>query len=224
MPPSGDKPKGSKSRRGKVTLTPHPLVAKLHPEPDTPRDLVALIGYFGPSKKTDYIRLYPDLSFRSYYDIPTNGIIYTEPTDAKDENSPTRVLVLAATNLEMVQTTHQCIEASYLQGAIAGNYLAAASLPALRPPATTDPRQCPGCDAGRSVALAPQTRQGCTQQEICLSIDSDCCFPGGGGGGPGGGGTFFFSGCIGCVPKPSVPCVSRGCTDWCESTRPILCR
>ena len=195
MPPPEDERKSSKSSPGKVKLTSHPLVARLHPEPDSPQDHVALVGYFGPSKKDACMRLYTDLNFRSYYDIPIDGIVHTQPTDAKDENGPTTVLVMASTKLDVIEATHQCVEASYLQGAIAGNYLAGAS--------------------GVGFRAAP-TLQG------LQSIYSECCPTEGGGegGGNGGGGghdgTNFFSGCIWCRPRPRF-------TDFC-SRRPMICR
>jgi hypothetical protein len=183
--PEYKKSEPSNPQPGKVNLTPHPLVTKLHPEPDALNDLVALIGYFGPSKKAGCIRLYADLSFRSFYDIPTKGIVHTEPTDAKDENSPTKVLVLAVTKLEVVETTSQCVEASYLQGPIARDYLAGAPLGALR-----------------------------STGEALVSIISNCCPPeGGGGGGGGGGGSLYYSQCCSeftpcCISRP--PCSRRG--------------
>ena len=197
MPPSKLQGKSRTPRPRKPQLTPHPLVVKLHPDPDSPTDTVALIGYFGPSKKADSVRLYADLTFRRYYDLPTNGIAHTEPSDSKDENSPTIVMVLAGTKLEVVETSAQSVEASYVQGAIARRYLAGASPAAFR-------------STGQGLA----------------SIISNCCPPEqdpGGGGGGGGEGSVFFSGCIGCVPQPSVPCVSEKCTGFCESRLPILC-
>ena len=188
--PEYKEPKPSNPQPGKVNLTPHPLVTKLHPELDAFNDHVALIGYFGPSKKADCIRLYADLSFRSHYDIPTSGIVHTEPTDARDENSPTRVLVLAATKLEVVEITSQCVEASYLQGSIARDYLAGAPVGAMRSTAAN-----------------------------LASIISHCCppeqDPGGGGGGGGGGSLYYsaccsnFTPCCNLISRP--PCTRRPC-------------
>ena len=144
------KSKSSTSRAGEIDLTTHRLVAKLHPEPDAPRDAVALLGYIGPSKEADRIRLYADLSFRRYCDIPTSGIVHTEPTDTRDENSPTVVFVRATTVLDVVETTCQCVEASYLQGPIARNYLADASVEGLRSAA----------NPGGAMPLREQTRHG----------------------------------------------------------------
>ena len=95
----------------------HPLVSKLVGDSDTPPSLVALAGYFGPSRKSDSIRLYTDLGFQSYFEIPKASIVATTPTDATDDQSPTLVHVKAGTSVDAVQTSTQSVE-SYLQGGI----------------------------------------------------------------------------------------------------------
>jgi hypothetical protein len=102
----------------------HPLVTKLRGDSDTPPSLVALTGYFGPSKKADSIRLYPSLDFQSYFEIPKAAIVATTPVDAEDADSPTVVYVKAGTPVDSVQTSTQPVE-SYLQGGITGGYLGA---------------------------------------------------------------------------------------------------
>lgn len=111
---------------GGVNLETHPLVAKLHADPDQLTDLVALVGYLGPSKREGYVRLYVDLSFRNYYEIPTEGIVSTSPNDAADENSPTTVHVTGNTQVDKVSITSQSTEARFLQGSISSGYLSGA--------------------------------------------------------------------------------------------------
>jgi hypothetical protein len=105
----------------------HPLVDKLHPDPDSPTDFVVLIGYPGPSREEGKLRLHLDLGFRSYIEIPRDGVILAEPTDREDENSPTRLFVRATATLEVVETSSVSGEAMYMQGAIASAYLAGAA-------------------------------------------------------------------------------------------------
>lgn len=111
---------------GDVNLETHPLVAKLHADPDQLTDLVALVGYLGPSKREGYVRLYVDLSFRNYYEIPNEGIVSTSPTNASDENSPTTVHVAGDTQVDKVSITSQSTEARFLQGSISSGYLSGA--------------------------------------------------------------------------------------------------
>ena len=102
----------------KPDLTTHPLVAKLKGDSDTPPSLVALTGYFGPSKKADSIRLYTSLNFQSYYEIPKAAIVATTAVDSKDDQSATIVHVKTGTPVDAIQTSTQPVE-SYLQGSIA---------------------------------------------------------------------------------------------------------
>ena len=111
------------SEKPKVDLTAHRLVTHLNPEGDASSDLVVLIGFIGPSRKVDWTRLYLSLSFNTFIDIPSSGIISTQPVDGQDENSPTRVWVRGETRLDVVQTVSQTMEASYLRGGIAREYL-----------------------------------------------------------------------------------------------------
>ena len=137
-----------KSRRTNVKVPPHPIVAKLKPSVDAPANMVSLMGYFGPSKRDGYMRLYADLSFSCYYEIPVDAIAYAQPTDREDENSLTRVLVPATTQLDVVTTNIQTVQAAYLQGSIVSQYLSIES------PFVSSGAPYP-------VGLGPQTRQGC---------------------------------------------------------------
>src|SRR6185295_8441558 len=117
-----------------VNLDTHPLVAKLGAESEEPpTPVVTFVGYIGPSKNPDSVRLYTDLSFRTYYEIPRASIRSNDP--GADEDSPTRVTVDADARIEVVQTERQSVEAAYLAGSIAGRYLTAASR---RPPIFCD--------------------------------------------------------------------------------------
>ena len=82
-----------------------------------------LDGFIGPTKKSDRMRLYLNLSFDTFVDIPVSGIMSTLPIDASDENSPTRVWIRAETRLDVVQSMSRTIEASYLRGGIAATIL-----------------------------------------------------------------------------------------------------
>src|SRR5207244_1443408 len=106
-----------------IDLGTHPLVAKLHPDPDDARNLISLVGYLGPSKNPDDIRLYLDLTFNHYYELPSASIVATAPTNADDPNSPTSVYVEASTQLNVVSTASQSVAAGFLKGAITSGYL-----------------------------------------------------------------------------------------------------
>src|SRR6185295_5795994 len=186
-------------------LTPHPLVTRLNPEAEAPPDLVVLVGFIGPSKKPDRIRLYLNLSFNAFIDIPVAGIVSTQSVDREDENSPTRVWVRGEAKLEVVQAASQTIEASYLRGRIARDYLRA----------TTPARGLVAPDPGVSMyCMAMNTR-------LCDSIfDDGGCGGLGAGGGFGGGGVYTLHGslCLGCYP--SYPACR---TDECARSINVYC-
>ena len=172
--PSGKKDQPSPDKV--VNLKTHPLVSKLTPPGGAPPTLAQVTGYIGPSQKPDSVRVYTGLDFGSYYEIPKSAIVHTEQTDAADENSPTAVYVKADASIDVVQTTKQSVEASYLQGAITNANLATAAAsaaggPIIQPTPTaiptficTSPPQChhtlprPVCTEVISVCGICETR------------------------------------------------------------------
>ena len=106
-----------------ITITTHPLVAKLLGDSDPPGKYVTVVGYFGPSRTKGNVRLYLSHEFCAYLEIPTGGILSTEPVDRDDENSPTRVYLEKSTTVELVQVSSLSLEASFLEGSIASAFL-----------------------------------------------------------------------------------------------------
>ena len=99
-----------------VDLTPHPLVAKLISNPTNPApDTVTLEGYVGPSSREGYVRVYLDLTFKAYFEIPKNGIVHADRADPANESKPTTILIDPETKLDLIHS----LEASYLKGKIA---------------------------------------------------------------------------------------------------------
>ncbi len=102
-------------RSDDVDLTPHLLVKKLASDFNKPRQGIELIGYLGPSKADGSVRLYTDLTFHTYFEIPTNGIVHHHYSDDPgQEAKPTHLVIEATTKIEFVQF----MEASFLQGKI----------------------------------------------------------------------------------------------------------
>ncbi len=109
-------PKKDEPARPEVDLTPHPLVAKLLANAAKPSpDAVTLEGYLGPSSRDGYVRVYLDLTFKAYFEIPKNGILHADKADPSNESKPTTIVIDPATKLDLVHS----LEASYLKGRIA---------------------------------------------------------------------------------------------------------
>ncbi|WP_437752166.1 hypothetical protein [Sorangium sp. So ce1389] len=116
----------SESSKG-IDLSTHPLVAGHHPDPDDFKDLASFTGYLGPAKKEGYIRLYLDLTFKHYYELPSDAVLATRPSKAGDPQSPTIVTIKGEAKLSVVNVTSTITEASFLQGSISKGYLPAAA-------------------------------------------------------------------------------------------------
>jgi hypothetical protein len=111
-------PKKDEPTRPEVDLTPHPLVAKLISNPASPApDAVTLEGYLGPSSREGYVRVYLDLTFKAYFEIPKSGIIHADKADPSNESKPTTIVIDPATKLDLVHS----LDASYLKGKIAAS-------------------------------------------------------------------------------------------------------
>jgi hypothetical protein len=72
------------------------------------------------------VRLYADLSFQTYMEVPRDAIVLAEATDRQNENSPSRLHVRASAQLNAVLSSTQTA-ASFLEGSITSAYLAAAT-------------------------------------------------------------------------------------------------
>jgi len=78
-----------------VDLTPHPLVARLLADPASPPDTIVLNGYLGASQTETFVRLYLELDFRAFIDIPRMDIVYAEPSDPSNLAKPSKIVVHA---------------------------------------------------------------------------------------------------------------------------------
>ena len=63
---------------------PTPIVERLLKEgSNETEDVTALVGFVGPGRDGD-VRLYPDLDFQRWMDIPPEDIVASSPLDADD--------------------------------------------------------------------------------------------------------------------------------------------
>lgn len=77
-----------------------------------------LIGFIGPSGKDGHIRVYRDLTFRSFCEVPSNAVQDTVAIDPDDPDSPMSVLVPDATAIEIGDVTAHQAEAGFVAGNI----------------------------------------------------------------------------------------------------------
>ncbi len=122
IPPAGKGKEAPPAAKDGCDLPNHPLVTALLKGDDPPLDLITLAGYIGKSEKEGYYRLYLDLSFGSYFEVPCREVRHSESLKAGDVNSPTLLYLSATTKVELVQITSSSA-ADFFQGTIALTYL-----------------------------------------------------------------------------------------------------
>jgi hypothetical protein len=108
-----------------LNLDPDRIVNELHPNPDSLESVVTLEGYLGPSSTQGNVRLYLDLTFNNYYEIPNakDAIVGRTRKDPVDESSQTILRVRSQTRLQVVSISSKNVEAGYLSGAITSGFL-----------------------------------------------------------------------------------------------------
>jgi hypothetical protein len=131
-----------------INLTPNSLIQKLKGFGEqgvaggaTAEKLVPLLGYVGDSGEgKDIVYLYLQLDLGSYYRIARSDILYSQPVSETDPAKPTKILVRASAQIELIHTG----AASFLMGNIAASCT----------PVTT---VCPGQDAAPAFGTIPVT-------------------------------------------------------------------
>lgn len=192
-----------------VDLSTHPLVAEGNADPDNieaPPEVVSLVGYIGPSRRDGYIRLYQDLSFRNYYEIPGESVVGTSPVNPDDENSPTQVRVEPDARVEVVTVSVQSVEARYLSGSISSGFLGAAAAAGTGAQAaqlcTNITTYMPSC-----VAQQPLCTNITTYIPSCVACNPNCVATVVTSGVPAGGGAGFAA-AGGVQPTPPQFCIT----------------
>lgn len=103
------------------SIETHPLVSALMPD-DNGERRVALVGFVGPSNASGTLRLYDDLTFKSYYEIPSEAVKASMPAKANDPNSPTVVILDSKAQIAHVISDRAMGEAAMLAGAISSGH------------------------------------------------------------------------------------------------------
>ena len=176
-------------------IEPHPLVEALIPDPAKPRTrTVRLAGFPGRSPEPDATRLWLDLDFTQYVDVPNEAIRHSRTLD---EDSGTMVWVDASATLRWGVAQSVEVQADFLGGSITDAHLgqsgaqaaaAAAGMAGAQGPgaASVDVNICaqpiPPSIACPSIGLVCQTRVSCfvtcriTCFQTCFRTCHATCF------------------------------------------------
>jgi hypothetical protein len=104
-------------------FVPDSAVNDLHSDPDDFSPQTTLIGYVGPSPNDDNFRLYTDLSFSKFYEIPKDALKGRTSADSSDENAPSIIRIDAGARVRIVTHSESSVEASAIAGNISSGYL-----------------------------------------------------------------------------------------------------
>jgi hypothetical protein len=115
-----------KERKGpNKEIKQDPLIEKLVPDPAAGPDVVVLTGFLGKSAKAGYVRLYLTPKLNDYFEIPEEGVVFTQ--SLKTDLNPlggSVVWVKRETELLRTSTAPAQAQADFLRGAIAERFLA----------------------------------------------------------------------------------------------------
>ena len=124
------------------------------------RGAVSLVGYVGPSKKADHVRLYTGLDFQSYYEVPRRRLSTRTQSTPKTRQRST-VMIKPDAALDFVQVSKQSGTASFLAGGIAGAFLTSQAQAGIIHPTTT-------------IFTRQTLFVFCPTREICPTRDLSC--------------------------------------------------
>ena len=91
-------------------------------------------GFLGVADANDLVRIYLDLSFRTYLEMPAKKSFMSRSSTRSNESQPTKILVATDSPLKLVRT----VEASLIEGSIVSAY------PVTPPVATGNVEGVPG--------------------------------------------------------------------------------
>jgi hypothetical protein len=194
---------------------------------------VSLTGFVGPSKNPDNVRLYADLSFTSYLEIPKGTVLGRTRVRQDDENSPSLLRVRSDAKLEYRSVVAHSIEASALAGAITAAHMRTAVfqrtaiMPAptaavvadftntcfsCNPCATNTCVSCNPCVTNTCVSCNPCVTNTCASCNPCVTNTCASCNP------------CVTNTCASCNPCVTNTCVScNPCvTNTCVSCNPCV--
>ena len=146
-------------RRPKQDLKPDELA----PAAGEAGDALTIVGVLGESPDTGSVRVFPDLGFQTYYEIPTDAIV--RRTRVPAERSPLGVdcsLVAVRRGTEL--TVHRAATRRVEQEFLAGDFTA---------PGTFTPRTH-GVGTQQQPPGVPSHNNTCQSQAICPTDDLTC--------------------------------------------------
>src|SRR3989442_468337 len=91
---------------------------KLVPDPNAPPDVVVLVGALGKSTLSGHIRLYMDLEFSDYVEIPEAAVVHKEEFGAEATQGAVGAQVWVKRDAQVITHSVRRAQAEFLSGDI----------------------------------------------------------------------------------------------------------
>jgi hypothetical protein len=108
-----------------------PLVESLVADASAPPDVGCLPGLLGKSSREGYVRLYMDLTFSEFVEIPRSDIVHTESLPKAESRITAQTIVWIRDGARLIHTRHTTLDfrKEFLAGPIAQRFLPRTPVP-----------------------------------------------------------------------------------------------
>ena len=152
-----------------MDLSQNPLLEKIKPTADDQRVFTVLTGYVD-LEDNDTIRLYERLDLRTYLEIPVSEIVWAEKLVPGMQASPTLLVINGTAQARRVTSAARKVEAGYLSGLIASQYLSsAAKAGSAAGGSKGDPDGGSACEGLAPFCAVPHGISTCHASGVCIS-------------------------------------------------------
>ena len=117
-------PKDANASVGAKDLRQDEVIARLMPDPSTPPDVTAMVGFLGKSTRRKFWRLYQTLDLKDYVEIAEDDIVQSQ--SLKSEQQPlggTVLWVKSGARLQSSRSGSNVAEAEFMHGEITRKFL-----------------------------------------------------------------------------------------------------
>jgi hypothetical protein len=103
-------------------LTPHSRAPRAGADGRSDENLTTIVGFVGESSKEGQIRVYLDLSFDNYYEVPADDVVRTRSIDPDDSDSPRMLWIASSARVGLVRTDRTSGSASFVAGSLRARF------------------------------------------------------------------------------------------------------
>ena len=109
------------ANEGRPALEVHPLVARFVKTLGEPPELATIEGYIGDASHADHVRIYGDLEFSEWIDLPRASVVHVDKGEGDD---PATIWIDAHVEVRHVTVDSERVRAEFLDGVFTEGLLA----------------------------------------------------------------------------------------------------